>query len=105
MFSTIIYTIIALKSHGHRHCCQVKWCPHPAELMRPGVNFGVPVGWGFVLFVTSQSKHERVVNSSWGLPSGCQEVSVVSHLSGALCDVTVIIVQASSNFANTRGSK
>ena len=20
--------------------------PHPAELMRPGVNFGVPVGWG-----------------------------------------------------------
>ena len=25
---------------------RVNWRPHPAELMRPGVNFGVPVGWG-----------------------------------------------------------
>ena len=46
---------------GRRHLCysgrrhvffqgaamfRVNWRPHPAELMRPGVNFGVPVGWG-----------------------------------------------------------
>ena len=55
-----IYTIMIVKSpsllvqtHGAPPCFfqgasmfRVNWRPHPAELMRPGVNFGVPVGWG-----------------------------------------------------------
>ena len=55
-------------------------------MKRSGVNFGVPLGWGHVLFVTSQSKRERVV--TLGLRAG------------VLCDVTVT-ARASSNFVRT----
>ena len=56
--------------HGRHHSFHVKWFPHPAELMRPGVNFGVLVGWGFVLFVTSKSKRERVITLGLGATLG-----------------------------------
>lgn len=52
---------MTLKSHGRHHCFHIKWCPHPAEWTRLGVNFRVLGGLGFVLCVTSQSKHECVV--------------------------------------------
>ena len=41
--------IVVSANTGRRHGAamfRVNWRPHPAELMRPGVNFGVPVGWG-----------------------------------------------------------
>ena len=52
---------------GRHHVVSRQVVPaHPAELMHPGVNFRVPVGWGNVLFVASQSKRERVETSGLG---------------------------------------
>ena len=73
--------------------------------MRPGVNFGVPVGWGFVFFVTSHSKCERVVTSWFGTTLGLSGGLRCFILpSGTLCDVTVIAL-ACSDFERTVEAK
>ena len=62
-----IYTIIILNGHlGLRGlpCFHIEWCPHSADLMRPGVNFRMLWGTRGIHqgpFVMSQSKCERTV--------------------------------------------